>query len=228
MKQILIFCCAALLAACSVLQKKQKPQPKPNGQVVYEVAPYKVDCTGVGPMKCLLVRKSEQEHWQYFYAPIKGFTHTPGTSYTVAINTHKRSDVPADASSISYELAEIIDSAAYCPPAHALYDIWGVMDLKGQKPLSMNCELTLEINLNNMTVMGTAGCNHFKGKISTSEGSNRLSITKLSTTKKMCPCAALESSYLNALEQVNAFFRFNQELYLMANDEVVIKCRRMD
>jgi hypothetical protein len=63
-----IVVCAVLMIAASNLVKM-------------EVAPYKVDCRGVGPMKCLQVRypdKGPNQPFYNFYSFIKGFNYVEG------------------------------------------------------------------------------------------------------------------------------------------------------
>lgn len=67
-----------------------------------------VDCVGVGPMKCMMVRTDESEEWQNFYDKIQGFEHQAGNRYALSVKRTKRENVPADASIWTYELVEVI------------------------------------------------------------------------------------------------------------------------
>jgi len=49
---------------------------------------YKVDCTGVRPMQCLLIQEGEnmvEGEWQNFYAQIDGFDYEPGFIYKLRV-----------------------------------------------------------------------------------------------------------------------------------------------
>ncbi|WP_439185508.1 DUF4377 domain-containing protein [Carboxylicivirga taeanensis] len=227
MKKLLYSILILGLASCSFTGSKKKDASTETIKTYY-VAPYKVDCVGVGPMKCLLIKKSPNDQWQNFYASIIGFTHQPGTEYTIKVKETPVENAPADASSISYELVEITESKAYAPTAIILHDIWGVVDIKGKNPLSEGCEQTLELNLNENTILGKGGCNNFRGQVNVSDASNAISFTNILSTKAICPHQALEDSYLTALGNIDSYFRFNQNLYLMSNNEVLVKLRRMD
>lgn len=78
-----------------------------------EVAPVLVDCIGVAPMECLSVREVGQTDWQLYYDSIEGFDFEPGYNYKLKINQTEldQADVPADASSIRWQLIEVLDKS---------------------------------------------------------------------------------------------------------------------
>ena len=75
---------------------------------IMEVAPTKVDCTGIAPMKCLSVREVGGE-WQNFYAPIEGFDFVEGYRYRLQVNVSQIENPPADGSSLRYQLVRVLD-----------------------------------------------------------------------------------------------------------------------
>lgn len=68
-----------------------------------------VDCVGVGPRKCLEVREDPADDWELFYDDIEGFTFESGFRYTLRIKVEEVDNPPADASSLRYELIEVVD-----------------------------------------------------------------------------------------------------------------------
>lgn len=72
------------------------------------VAPQTVECVGVGPQQCLLVRESPELEWSYFYDSIEGFTHEPGYSFTLRVARRSVANPPADGSSLEYRLLQIL------------------------------------------------------------------------------------------------------------------------
>ena len=71
--------------------------------ITMEVGAHKETCTGVGPMECLVVNGA------YFYDTIKGFTFEEGYTYTLTVEkTTKVTPLPADASSYTYTLREVV------------------------------------------------------------------------------------------------------------------------
>lgn len=67
-----------------------------------------VDCVGVGPQKCLQVRKSPKGEWTLFYGAIDGFDYEPGYRYKLKVNVTKVKNPPADASSLNYKLVKVL------------------------------------------------------------------------------------------------------------------------
>jgi len=67
-----------------------------------------VDCVGVGPQKCMLVRDNQNPQWSNFYDNIDGFTFVEGNTYQLSVKITDIENPPADASSLKYELLEII------------------------------------------------------------------------------------------------------------------------
>ncbi|WP_165024673.1 DUF4377 domain-containing protein [Dysgonomonas sp. ZJ279] len=73
-----------------------------NKTVKYTIASQSADCVGVGPQKCMLVKKGNATDWQYFYTNIEGFNYEEGNEYVIEVKEEKLENVPADASSIKY------------------------------------------------------------------------------------------------------------------------------
>ncbi|MYM64830.1 DUF4377 domain-containing protein [Pseudomaricurvus sp. HS19] len=69
------------------------------------VGPARVDCVGVGPMKCLVV------DGKTFYQKIDGFTFEEGFDYRLKIRqvqVYTAETAPADAGLYRYQLVELI------------------------------------------------------------------------------------------------------------------------
>jgi len=105
--------CAALLgplSSCGVFDPDEK------NQLTLYVAPHTVDCVGVGPQQCLLVKEHPAEAWRNFYNGITGFTYEPGYTYTLLVEWRRIPNPPADGSSREYRLLRILSQDA-SPPA---------------------------------------------------------------------------------------------------------------
>lgn len=76
----------------------------------------KIDCVGVGPMKCLQVKKLDKPNaeWETMYTNIKGFDYEPGYIYKIKVKVKEldKKDIPADGSSIEYTLEKVISKEA--------------------------------------------------------------------------------------------------------------------
>jgi len=228
--KILTLIIGIALISCNTPSSHKNKTVKSSDPIskTYYIAPYKVNCTGVAPMKCLLVKTDLDSLWTNFYAPINGFVHKAGYQYIIKVSETKLTNQATDASSITYELKEIIEEKLFTQSNKNLYDIWGVVDINGVNPLEANCEQTLEINLTQKTIMGKAGCNNFRGVIKLNDNTNNIAFNKILTTHQICPKQFLEDAYLKALHSVDAFFYYNQNLLLISNGEVVIRAKRMD
>ncbi|MGV3559517.1 DUF4377 domain-containing protein [Larkinella arboricola] len=71
------------------------------------VGDHQVDCTGVGPQKCLLVKMEGDTSWTYHYTGIEEFTYEAGYEYRLRVKRKRVKNPPADGSSIRYILVSI-------------------------------------------------------------------------------------------------------------------------
>ncbi|WP_430613824.1 DUF4377 domain-containing protein [Flavobacterium sp. JP2137] len=78
----------------------------------YTIASQDVDCMGVAPQKCLLVKKGTSTEWEYFYSPIEGFTYEPNFEYTLQLRIEDVPNTPQDASSVKYTLVKELKKEA--------------------------------------------------------------------------------------------------------------------
>ena len=73
------------------------------------VAHYRVDCVGVGPQKCMLVKEEQYSPWRTFYGQIEGFDYVEGYAYELRVVEDRIDDPPADGSSIRVKLVRVIN-----------------------------------------------------------------------------------------------------------------------
>ncbi len=116
----------ASLTGCQSITKQSMPKQTDNTvtqtQVKTEtqtlwVADKRAECTGVVPMQCLMVQQttanSQQPNandWQYLYQEIDGFSWQQGkvSKIKVKVSHLDPKQIPADGSSISYQLLEVL------------------------------------------------------------------------------------------------------------------------
>lgn len=89
---------ALTLMACGTTKKTEK----------IVVASEQVDCMGVAPQKCLLIKHKGTKNWELWYSGIEGFEHTPGYEYVLEIRKERESSPAADRSAIRYILVRQI------------------------------------------------------------------------------------------------------------------------
>ncbi|WP_299666921.1 DUF4377 domain-containing protein [uncultured Polaribacter sp.] len=74
----------------------------------YIIASKQIDCQGVGPQKCFLIKENQQESWQNFYSAISGFEYEEGFEYEILVSEKEIENPPQDSSSIAYTLIKVI------------------------------------------------------------------------------------------------------------------------
>lgn len=99
---------AAALTGCS---SDTSSAGSADGEVVRMwIGPELADCEGVAPMECMQVAYSEDGETQFFYDSIDGFDYQEGTSYVIDVEVTEVENPPADASSLSYTLVEVVST----------------------------------------------------------------------------------------------------------------------
>ncbi|MCU4177176.1 DUF4377 domain-containing protein [Carboxylicivirga sp. N1Y90] len=219
-----------IFVACSITKKNTSSSRILTTEVAktYYVAPYKVNCTGVSEQSCLLVKHNIDAKWNFFYDNIDGFSHQAGYTYILKVKESPMDNPPADASNIRYELMEIKDQRKVRQDLISIYDIWGIVALNGQSTRPSKVFQSIEINTQKLKIMGEAGCNSYSAQLKAEDGSNKFSISQLTITNKQCDFSKIEEEFLEALQRTETFYRFNNTLLLLANNQILIEARRMD
>jgi heat shock protein HslJ len=73
------------------------------------VGPHRLDCQGAGSQSCYLVKETLDAEWDLFYTEITGFDWEEGYTYELRVVVTEAENAPSDASSLRYELSEIIN-----------------------------------------------------------------------------------------------------------------------
>ncbi|MEP0714341.1 DUF4377 domain-containing protein [Algoriphagus sp.] len=214
MKTILFLLISTVLGAVACESQSD------NNTETWWINSSKVACTGVGPMSCLQIQKSEELDpdgaWELFYSDIKGFDYEPGNIYQIKLKVTDRAEpTPADASSKVYELVEVMSKKA--DPALRLTNIWKLTQVgEIQNPTGFRSEaaLTFEFDASMKTYVGNMGCNSVRGEIKENDG-QKLLLGPGATTMKACPDMAVEQAISQALIDTRGYKVENNQLYLM-------------
>lgn len=94
-----------LATSCMPIQ----PETAAGEVVTLYVGSELVDCVGVGPLKCMQVKYSPDGEWEYFYDTIAGFDYEEGYEYELIVQIDPVANPPADGSSYTYTLVELVD-----------------------------------------------------------------------------------------------------------------------
>lgn len=99
--------CFILVLAISVIPFAQSPAVGEETKTIW-VAHHRVDCIGVAPQKCYLIKDTQYEDWRFWYGEIEGFEFEDGYAYELRVVEREIENPPADASSRRLELLEVI------------------------------------------------------------------------------------------------------------------------
>jgi heat shock protein HslJ len=187
-------------------------------------------------MKCLQVQKNqtiEKGKWQNFYSIIEGFKFETGYIYKLSVTEEKidAAKVPADGSSIKYTLVEVLEKRP--DPKFRIHDIWALEAINGetfdnphendrmQRP-------SIEINLTEMKIIVTDGCNNFFGPVKNIDDSD-LTFGPLGSTMKMCYKIEIPNKFNAAMAKVGKYKIEDLKLYFFDDAGVeLLRFRKVD
>jgi heat shock protein HslJ len=182
------------------------------------VADHLENCVGVGPQTCMLVKENPDDEWTYFYDQIEGFEYEEGYIYELLVNEIPVPNPAADASSLRYELKNIISKTPTLLNDDLIKE-WTVIKIKGLEQLSSSPTMIFEKE--DTKVAGFAGCNNYFSTYKVS--GNELSFGPAGATRKLCPDMSVEDTFFKNLPNIARFEIVKKELYLYdQNDELLI------
>lgn len=101
-----------VISACDAQQPETQEE---EGVKTIYVGPQLVDCVGVAPQQCLLVKEDPQAEYTLHYFPIEGFDYEEGYEYELRIREEAIESPPADGSSIKWTLVEEVSKTPAQP-----------------------------------------------------------------------------------------------------------------
>lgn len=192
----------AFLAACGTTRDVAGPEETPAASAsavlkTLQVAPSRVECTGVAPQLCLQVRESAGAPWTLLYEAIDGFDYEPGYLYEIRIKEEAVAHPPADGSAIRRSLVAILSRTSV--PALG-GRTWRLVTLEGRDALP-GVRVTADFG-DDSRVSGSGGCNRYFGSAVVS--GEQISVGLLGSTRMFCGPEGVmdqEAAYLAALEK---------------------------
>jgi len=91
-----------------VTSQTTEASPANAGETTLFVHAERVDCMGVGPMRCIQVRELESAEWERFYGRIEGFSYEEGYAYELRVKREPVANPPANGSSLRTLLVKIV------------------------------------------------------------------------------------------------------------------------
>jgi heat shock protein HslJ len=205
---LLVLMTAMALSACAPFGR--------SGQKTIYVGPYLVDCTGVAPQKCMLVKEDPKDDWTYFYDQIQGFDYEPGYEYELVVQEEKVENPPADASSLQWTLVEVVSKERSLEGT-----TWALVSYKNSAGEMVEVLPGSEITavFQDGHLGGSAGCNSYFGQYAL-DGS-KVSVTVGGSTMMFCAPPELmdqEQAYLSTLGKAGFWVVQGDELRLAGAD----------
>lgn len=149
------------------------------------VGPELAECTGVGPQMCMLVKDAPDAEYTFFYNQIEGFTFEPGYEYELLVEVTQVANPPADGSSLSYRLVEVVNQT----PVETVTlegPRWVLVDYLNDagETVAVMGEQEVTAVFAEGQVAGNASCNSYFGGFTTD--GNALTVDTLGSTMMAC------------------------------------------
>ncbi|PIE50557.1 MAG: hypothetical protein CSA38_02875 [Flavobacteriales bacterium] len=179
------------------------------------VASEKVDCQGVAPQKCFMVRASWETTWTVLYGEIEGFDYQPGYEYHLEVKRTTLNNPPADGSAYHYELVRIINKEkkkSDLRPEHekpTFEGTWRLKKLNGKEVPNNEAYVFFQ----DQKMSAHSGCNTMS-QLQFHQDKNKISFedTNAPTTMMMCPEDHIEDEYFKTLLSIKKYQATNTVL----------------
>ena len=221
-----------LLSACAQESPEEASSAVPSStEKTVWVGPWLVDCTGVAPQTCLLVKEAPAEAYRIFYGEIEGFDYVEGNEYQLTVNEEQIKDPPADGSTIKWTLVSV-DSQT--PASADLEDtLWGLVSYSGPEGLMIDVldGSTVTAQFAGGQVSGTSGCNTYTGAAVVN--GSKLQIGPLASTMMFCsePEGLMdqESAFLAGMQNAALFKTADGKLEIYdVNGQLILVFEEME
>jgi heat shock protein HslJ len=194
------------------------------------VGPELVDCTGVAPQKCMLVKENPEDDYTLFYDQIEGINYEEGYEYKIIIREEQVENPPEDASSIKWTLVSVESKEPITDTSAVKLEDTDWVLISYMDPNGVMVEALPGTNstarFQDGQINGNAGCNSYFGGYEV-EGTN-ISVSPLASTEMFCgsPPGAMdqETAYLSALGSAATYQIIEDQLTIAneAGDPVLI------
>lgn len=220
-----------LLTACNPAGSGSEPGIDRTGdgeEVTMYVGPETTECVGEAIQTCLLIKFEPAAEWELFYDSIEGFEYEPGFEYQLLVDKYEVDNPPADASSIRYELKEIVHKVAIESgqpdlgepiPTESLGGKWNLISYGPEgEETAVLADTAITADFTTNTISGSAGCNSYNGNYFMN--ANLITIDQIITTLIGCSeeISTQESAYLGLLAAAESVTQTPGQLIIHAPD----------
>ena len=224
----------AFLVNVACTAESSRPALLPTEEVTMFVGSERVECEGVAPQTCLLVKFDPESESELFYDSIIGFEYEAGFEYELRVKKSQIENPRADASSIQYELVEMVSKTAMTEGNESgsndqlAGSSWLLVSYGPENaPMKVlpNTEISVEFKAGN--IEGSAGCNDFFGVYEIKQES--ISIGEVAQTEIGCldeKVMEQEMAFTEALIEAKSF-TIEGETLTMSDENGVLRFTAM-
>jgi heat shock protein HslJ len=224
-----------ILIVLTIFSCKSLERPSMHGgrkQKVVEViiANHRVNCTGLAPQMCYLIKLKEEDEWRNYYNELEGFEYEEGYEYRLKVKMESLGNSYKDVSDYKYYLVEVISKIEKPIVISPLYDTWGLLELNGKVVDigKMTRSPLMDINTLKKRIQASTGCNSFSTSIEFNDETKLFTVKfPFAISEMACP-NSIEAEYLKALEKVNSYDLKGIDLFLKMDNEVLFHLRKVD
>ena len=200
----------------TAMQPEASAESLDGEETTLYVGPTQVDCVGVGPMTCMLVKTEPDGEYTFFYDQIEGFDYVPGYEYELLVNVEEVANPPADSSSLKYTLIEVVSATEVGPTLEGTP--WQMVALADEDgvPLDVLPDVEVTALFEDGRVSGTDGCNNYAGSY-TVDGTSLTVGPELMGTMMACPGPIMDqaAAYTAALTSAASYAIVNNQLRIL-------------
>lgn len=182
-----------------ILSKKRKnANAEESSTFKLTIKENRVDCTGVGKMKCFLVKYDGSKDWENFYSSFKNFDYKEGYRYEVLVKRKPVKNAPSDASSYTYEVKKVLSKkqiTSNSVMAFLAKHSWKLLSLNGKR--QDHSGAFMDFDLENNAVTGNSSCNSYFGTVKFDK--DFISFLGIGSTQKACLNDNIEREFLDLL-----------------------------
>lgn len=194
--------------------------------ITMEIKENKADCTGVGPMKCHLVKYKSSKDWEYFYSGFQNFKYQDGYRYKVQVKRTKLKNVPADASSYKYEVVKVLSRKkikAKETDAKAIAFLgkhsWKLLSINNQTLNNRTATMNFDVKKN--SISGNTGCNGYGGLVQFT-GKNKIAFSNVVSTQMACLDNDIEGEFLKLVSLKNLTYDIADQTFNLYHHQKLV------
>ncbi|WP_293916095.1 MULTISPECIES: DUF4377 domain-containing protein [unclassified Sphingobacterium] len=208
-----------------ISKKKIRDSNDQSEEITMIVKENRVDCTGVGRMKCYMVKYNNSKDWEYFYSGFQHFNYEEGYRYKLLVKRTKLKNVPADASSYTYDVIKVLSKTKAgnvkeenTALAFLEKHTWKLLSLRGK--LQENSGAFMNFDIDKNSVSGNSSCNNYFGTVRFN--GNKITFTNVGSTQKACLNDNIEREFFDLLSLNGLTYDIAEQTFNLYHEQKLI------